>query len=43
MSDNFEDEDLYDEVKGASAKKSRISVLNKKQLDPWDLDEVFLS
>jgi len=38
---NFEDEELYDEITG-TRRGSKLSVLNKKQLDPWDMDEVFL-
>jgi len=38
---SFEDEYFYDEVTGAK-RKSKLSILNKIQLDPWDMDEVFL-
>lgn len=43
-SSNFDDEALLDEVKGASGRKFKttISILNKKTLDPWDMDNVFL-
>lgn len=36
----FDDEEIFDEVKG-STQKTLLSVINKKQLDPWDMEEVF--
>jgi hypothetical protein len=37
-----EDEFLLDEVRGSHGKKPRMSVLNKKKLDSWEMDELFL-
>jgi len=39
----MQDEDfLLDEVRGTHGKKPRMAVLNKKKLDPWEMDELFL-
>ncbi len=37
-----DEEFLLDEVRGNHGKKSRLSVLNKKKLDSWEMDELFL-
>jgi len=43
MLNKMEDEEfLLDEVRGSHGKKPRMSVLNKKKLDPFEMDELFL-
>jgi len=43
MLDKMDDEDfLLDEVRGSHGKKPRMAVLNKKKLDSYEMDELFL-
>ena len=37
-----EEEYLLDEIKGAHGKKPKISILNKKKLSKYEMDELFL-
>ena len=38
MDDEFE----YDEVRGAHGKKPKMAILNKKKLNSYEMDELFL-
>jgi len=40
MEDN--DDFILDEVRGSHGKKPRMSVLNKKKVSSWEMDELFL-
>lgn len=37
-----DDEFVLDEVRGNHGKKTKLSVLNKKKLDPYEMDDLFL-
>lgn len=37
-----DDEFVLDEVRGAHGKKPKMSVLNKKKLSSWEMDELFM-
>ena len=32
----------FDEVRGAHGKRPKMALLNKKKVDPYELDELFL-
>jgi len=36
------DEFLLDEINGCRGKKPKMSILNKKKLDPYEMDDLFL-
>jgi hypothetical protein len=36
------DEFLLDEINGCRGKKTKMSILNKKKLDPYEMDDLFL-
>ena len=37
-----DDEFVLDEVRGSHGKKSKMSVLNKKKLSSYEMDDLFL-
>lgn len=37
-----EDEFEFDEIRGAHGKKPKMAVLNKKKLNSYEMDELFL-
>lgn len=37
-----EDEFEFDEIRGAHGKKPKMAILNKKKLNSYELDELFL-
>ncbi len=39
---NEEEEFEFDEVRGAYGKKPKMSILNKKKLSSYEMDELFL-
>lgn len=39
---NEEEEYLLDEITGCRNKKPKMSILNKKKLTSWEMDELFL-
>ena len=40
--DEKKEDFIYDEVNGGKGKKKVLSTLNKKSVDQWEMDEIFL-
>jgi len=39
---NVEDERQLEKIRGETAKKPKMNILNQKKLSRWELDELFL-
>lgn len=38
---SIEDEQMLDEIRGETTKKPKLSLLNQKKVNKWEMDELF--
>ena len=38
---SIEDEQMLEEIRGGTTKKPKLSLLNQKKINKWDMDELF--